>query len=67
VLSGAAPLVLPEPPVDLAPALRRLAVTAFDLEQRISSPSSRPLPIDDELVAFEDARLRVRDAFRAWA
>ena len=57
-------LVLPAPPPDLVPALRRLAVTAFDLEQQIQQPGR--VPLDGAVAAFAAAQTRVRAAWRGW-
>lgn len=57
-------LVLAAPPPDLVPALRRLAVTAFDLEQQLTR--SGLVPLDHEVAAFGAAQERVRVAWRGW-
>jgi hypothetical protein len=64
----AAPLVLSPPPAGLCHALRELALAAFALEERLlESTPTTGTELDARLIAFDQARVRVRDLFRAWA
>lgn len=63
----AAPLVLPLAPPGLCPALRDLALAAFRLEERLHDAApNKVINIESELVALQEAKQRMCDAFRAW-
>jgi hypothetical protein len=65
-MNGDAVFLLPEPPATLAPTLRRLAVTAFDLEMALTRIAAEPVPIDDEMVALGTAMQELLALIETW-